>query len=256
MITTKRGSTTYKELRSEIEISGIPVEVVRKKIKNLHLRIVSPEGRVRVTAPFRVSDEAVRQMVVSRLTWIRRHQDRVVMVARTSPREIVTGECHYVQGQRYQLDVVERHGPPSVNLLNDTTIILQVRPQMGREQREALLHRWYRQRLQAQIPQLITRWEERMGVTVAEWGIKKMKTRWGTCNIKARRIWLSLELAKKPAVCLESVLVHEMVHLLERHHNARFKGLMDQLLPEWRKARRQLNETPSMEEDSCIMENS
>ena len=189
------------------------MEVVRKDIKNLHLGVYPPKGRVRVAVPLRLDDEAVRLAVISRLGWIRRQQNGFEQQDRQSQREMITGESHYVQGRRYRLDVIEHDGPGTVSLLNTKTLELRVRAGMGRDQREAVLHRWYRQRLRQRIPQLIAQWEPEIGVTVAQWGIKRMKTRWGTCNVEARRIWLNLELAKKPASCLEYILVHEMVHL-------------------------------------------
>lgn len=235
--------------RYQIEVRGIPVEVVRKDIKNLHLGVYPPKGRVRVAVPHRLDDEAVRLAVISRLSWIRRQQKGFKGQDRQSQREMITGESHYVQGRRYRLNVIEHDGPASVSLPNNTTMELRVRPGTSREKREAVLHRWYRQRLREQIPQLIAKWEPEVGVTVAEWGIKKMKTLWGSCNVDARRIWLNLELAKKPAVCLEYILVHEMVHFLERHHNERFKDLMDRLMPQWRLHREELNRSPLSHED-------
>ena len=178
------------------------MEVVRKDIKNLHLGVYPPNGRVRVAVPLRLNDEAVRLAVISRLGWIRRQQNGFDQQNRQSEREMITGESHYVQGRRYRLNVIEYDGPASVSLPNNTTMELRVRPGTDREKREAVLHRWYRQQLRKQIPELVAKWEPEVGVTVAEWGIKKMKTRWGTCNVDARRIWLNLELAKKPAVCL------------------------------------------------------
>ncbi len=225
------------------------MEVVRKDIKNLHLGVYPPEGRVRVAAPLRLDDEAVRLAVISRLKWIHRQQDGFERQDRQSQREMVTGESHYVQGRRYLLNVIEHEGPAVICLPNNKTLELRVPPGTSRDKREAVLHQWYRQRLREQIPQLIAKWEPEIGVTVAEWSIKKMKTRWGTCNIDARRIWLNLELAKKPASCLEYILVHEMVHLLERHHNERFKQLMDRLMPLWRLHREELNRAPLSHEN-------
>ncbi len=235
--------------RHYIEVHGIPVEVVRKDIKNLHLGVYPPEGRVRIAVPLRLDDEAIRLAVISRLQWIRRQQDGFERQERQSEREMITGESHYVEGRRYRLDVVEQDGPAAVCLRNNTTLELRVRRGTSREKREAVLQDWYRQRLRAQIPQLIAKWEPEFGVTVADWGIKKMKTRWGTCNIEARRIWLNLELAKKPICCLEYILVHEMVHLLERHHNERFRQLMDRLMPQWRLYREVLNRAPLSHEN-------
>jgi len=192
----------------------------------------------------RLDDQAVRLAVISRLSWIRRRQRAFVEQERQSQREMVTGESHYVEGRRYRLDVIELTGPAAVRVRNNSFLELRVRPGMSRHQREAVLLRWYRRRLREQIPPLIARWEPEIGVTVAEWGIKRMKTRWGTCNAEAGRIWLNLELAKKPAACLEFILVHEMVHLLERYHNERFSELMDRLMPQWRLHRAELNREP------------
>ena len=235
--------------RHYIEVRGIPVEVVRKNIKNLHLGVYPPAGRVRVAAPMRLDDEAVRLAVISRLAWIRRQQAGFVEQVRQSEREMITGESHYYQGQRYRLDVIERPGAASVSLLNNTTMRLRVRPGSDRQKREDVLLRWYRQRLREQIPGLIEKWEPVIGVAVADWGIKKMKTLWGSCNVTARRIWLNLELAKKPVVCLEYILVHEMAHLLERMHNDRFREYLDKFMPLWRLYRDELNSSPLAHED-------
>jgi predicted metal-dependent hydrolase len=224
------------------------VEVIRKDIKNLHLGVYPPNGRVRVAAPLRLDDEAVRLAIISRLGWIKRQQSSFEQQDRQSEREMVTGESHYVEGKRYRLDVIEHRGP-AVRLRNKTTIELRVRPGTDRDKREALLHRWYRQRLREQIPELFAKWEPVIGVTVGEWGIKKMKTRWGTCNVDARRIWLNLELAKKPATCLVYILVHEMIHLRERNHNDSFRELMDRFMPQWRTHRDELNRAPLAHED-------
>ena len=225
------------------------MEVVRKDIKNLHLGVYPPNGRVRAAVPLRLDDEAVRLAIISRLGWIRRQQERFEQQVRQSQREMVTGESHYFQGRRYRLDVIEQNGPAGVRLRNRTTMELRVRPGADRDKREVVLHRWYRQWLREQIPQLIATWEPVVGVIVADWGIKKMKTRWGTCNIEARRIWLNLELAKKPVSCLEYILVHEMIHFIERHHDERFRESMDTLMPQWRLHRDELNRAPLAHED-------
>lgn len=233
----------------QIEVGGIAVEIVRKEIKHLHLGVYPPHGRVRVAAPLRLDDDAIRLAVVSRLGWIRRKQGGFGQQDRQSQRELVTGESHYFLGRRYLLDVVEHAGPPSVRLANNTTLRLQVRPGSDRDARDATLQRWYRRRLREQIPALVAKWEPRVGRTVADVRIKRMKTRWGSCNAEARRIWLNLELVKKPATCLEYILVHEMVHLVERHHTEQFRKLMDALLPSWRIYRDELNRAPLAHED-------
>ena len=168
---------------------------------------------------------------------------------RQSQREFVTGESHYFEGRRYRLDVVERPGAPAVRLLNNTRMGLQVRPGANRDEREAVLHRWYRRQLRDRVPPLVAKWEPKVGERVADVRIRKMKTRWGTCNPVARRIWLNLELAKKPPSCFEYILVHEMVHLIERTHNDRFRCLMDDLMPQWRTRRDELNQAPLAHED-------
>jgi predicted metal-dependent hydrolase len=235
--------------RSRIEIRGIPVEIVRKEIRNLHLAVYPPKGRVRVAVPRHLTDEAVRLAVITRLGWIRRKQREYAQQSRQSSREYLSGESHYVQGKRYRLRVVEHDGPPSVAIRNRSILELRVRKGTGLEKCEAVLQQWYRQRLRKRIPALIAKWEPKVGVEVADWGIKRMKTRWGTCNAAAGRIWLNLELAKKPLPCLEYIVVHEMVHLLERRHNDRFRELMDKLMPRWRAYRDELNRAPLAHED-------
>lgn len=230
--------------RQQIEVGGIAVEVVRKEIKHLHVGVYPPGGRVRVAAPLHLGEDAMRLAVVSRLAWIRRQQAAFAKQERQSPREFVTGESHYFQGRRYLLDVIEQDGRPMVRLANNTTLELRVRPGTERGQRDAILQRWYRHRLQEQLAPLRAKWEPKLGRTIAELRIKKMKTLWGSCNADAGRIWLNLELAKKPASCVEYILVHEMVHLVERQHTDRFRELMDALMPSWRLRRDELNRAP------------
>lgn len=230
-------------------MAGMPVEVVRKDIKNLHLGVYAPEGRVRVAVPLHIDDEVVRLAIISRLSWIQQRRDAFECQERQSRREMVTGESHYFRGRRYRLNIVEHDGPVAVSLSNNTTLEMRVRPGTAPEKREAALYEWYRRQLREEIPRLIVRWEPEIGVTAVEWGIKRMKTRWGTCNIEDGRIWINSELAKKPASCLEYIVVHEMVHLLERHHNGRFKQLMDRLMPQWRLHREELNRAPLSHEN-------
>ena len=199
---------------------------------------------MRVAAPLRLDDDAVRLAVISRLGWIHRQLAGFERQDRQSQRELVTGESHYFQGRRYRLDVAEDNGPSSVRLVNNTTMELRVHRGTDRKQREAMLQEWYRRRLREQLPALLAKWASKTGITVSEVRIKKMKTRWGSCSAGPRRIWLNLELARKPASCLEYILVHEMVHLLERHHNERFRELMDAAMPQWRLCREHLNRAP------------
>ncbi len=235
---------TIDDRGHQIDVRGTTVEIVHRDIKNLHVGVYPPSGRVRVAAPLRLDEDAVRLAVISRLGWIRRQQAGFQQQARQSQREFVTGESHYVEGRRYRLGVTEHDGPPTVRLLNNTTLALTVRPDTSRDKREAVLYRWYRHRLRSRLPALLAKWESRVGTRGTETRIKKMKTHWGTCNADARRIWLNLELAKKPVLCLEYILVHEMVHLIERNHTDRFRQLMDTLMPQWRVYRDELNQSP------------
>lgn len=235
--------------QSRIEVNGLPVEVLRKNIKNLHLAVYPPDGRIRVAAPSRLSDDAIRLALISRLSWIKRRQARFQQQDRQSQREMVMSESHYLHGRRYRLDVIEHPGPGSVRVRNNQWLEMRVPHGSTRQSREAILHRWYRDLLRRQLEELLPKWQNLMGVDVAECAIKKMKTRWGTCNASARRIWLNLELAKKPQSCLEYILVHEMVHLLERRHNERFKTLIDKYMPQWRLYRDQLNSFPLAHEN-------
>ena len=188
-----------------IQISGIPVEVARKDIRNLHIGVYPPYGRVRVAAPLRLDDEAVRLAVVSRLGWIRRRQIAFEQQDRQSERQMVTGESHYFRGRRYRLDVVSHDGSASVCVANNRTIQMRIRVDADAAKRRVALQRWYRRHLHEQIPALLAKWEPRVQVSVAEVRIKKMKTRWGSCNAAVRRVWLNLELVKKPVVCLEYI---------------------------------------------------
>jgi len=230
--------------RRRIEIRGLQVEIIRKDIKNLHLGVYPPNGRVRVAVPTRLNDEAVRLAVISRLAWVRQQQAKFEKQERQSEREMVSGETHYIQGRRYLLDVRKDSDGPKVWPRTMHRLELRVGDEMGRRRREEVLNRWYRDLLREQVGDLVMKWQPRIGVHVKDWRIRKMKTRWGTCNREAGRIWINLELAKKPHSCLEFIVVHEMVHMLERHHNERFRELMDSALSNWRVYRAQLNRAP------------
>lgn len=232
-----------------ITVSGLTVEVVRKPIKNLHLGVYPPQGRVRVAAPLAVDDEAVRLAVVGKLGWIKRQRAKFQAQPRQSQRRMVSGESHYFLGQRYRLRVHESSGTAlHVSLRGKACMDLFVRPETTVERREQVLQDFYRAELKRLVPELLEKWQPKLGVEVRAWGIKRMKTKWGTCNIEARRIWLNLELAKKPVQCLEYILVHELAHLHERHHNARFISLLDQHLPQWGQLRELLNNSHLAEE--------
>lgn len=234
---------------TQIDLGEMRIDVVRKDIKNVHLSVYPPAGRVRISAPSRMSLDTIRVFAISKLGWIRKQQRKLREQERETPREYIDRESHYLWGNRYLLQVIYRKGAPRVVIHSTKQIDLYVREGSPLPTRERVMTEWYRQQLKAEIPTLIAKWEKIIGVEVAEWGVKQMKTRWGTCNTTARRIWLNLELAKKPPQCLEYVVVHELVHLLERRHNNQFVVLMDRFLPQWRIYRDDLNRFPVRHEE-------
>lgn len=227
-----------------IHVGGVLVQIVRKAIKNLHLRVYPPDGQVRIAVPLRVNDEAARLMVLDKLDWIKRQQARLAAQPRHVAHEMVSGESHYVLGQPFRLEVIYHSRRTGRVALNKSCLELHAPLGASRTQRERLLQLWYRRQLLALIPALAEKWSPVLGVQAAEWRVKRMKTKWGTCNTRARRIWLNLELAKKPLHCIEYVLIHELAHLLERSHGKRFKALMDLHCPPWRAYRKELNAAP------------
>ncbi|MCX6141774.1 MAG: SprT family zinc-dependent metalloprotease [Ignavibacteriales bacterium] len=227
-----------------MRVGELLVDVVRKNIKHMHLAVYPPNGRVRVAVPLRINDEAVALAITTRLPWIHKHQRKFVGQGRQSAREYIPRESHYFKGRRYLLNLIEHQSPPKVVLTGKPSIDLYVRKGASRTKRERILQEWYRQELKTQIPPLIDKWQKIMNVSVLQWGVKRMKTRWGTCNVRARRIWINLEIAKKPLQCLDYIIVHEMAHLLERRHNPNFVALMDKFLPNWKSLRQTLNSYP------------
>lgn len=227
-----------------ITVGGMNVEVIRKDIKNLHLGVYPPGGRVRVAAPLAVSDNAVRLAVVGKLGWIRRQRAKFAAQPRQSGREMVSGESHYFLGRRFRLRVISNQETSLVLIRNRSTLELHVRPGTSAEQRERVLHRWYRNQLHSLIPELLRKWQIALNVEVSDYRIRRMKTRWGTCNASARRIWINLELAKKPPRCIEYIVAHEVMHLLEKDHNDRFRALLDRHFPDWKQIRAELNQMP------------
>ena len=220
---------------SHLLIDGICVELVRKPVRQLRLTLRPPQGSLRVTAPLRTSEALIREVVLSKQAWIRKHQAAFQQRAPAPVLRYETGETHYYQGRALRLCVHEQPGRAHVQLLaDDAELHLLVPAGTSPTQRAQVLASWRRAQLQAQVPALLAKWEPIVGARAAAWGIKQMKTRWGTCSIGARRIWLSLELSQWPLSCLEYVVVHELTHLHERLHNARFWHLVGQALPEWR----------------------
>ena len=226
----------YKRLKKEhIVINDLPVEVWRKSVKNINLAVYAPDGRVRISVPCLMSDRGVRQAVVNRMAWIQTQRERFQARPVAVVLKCVSGEMHSFFGKKYPLTVVERSARHCVTFDSLVGITLSVRSGTSTGARFAVLEDWYREELKHRIPDLLETWQAKVGRRAKEFRIKKMKTRWGTCNIMAGRLWLSLELAKKPLECLEFIVVHELVHLLERDHNTKFYDHMDRLLPEWRR---------------------
>lgn len=232
-----------------INVSGIDVQVIRKDIKNLHLAVYPPDGHVRVAVPKHVTDDNVRLAVIAKLGWIKRQKVAFTNQPRQSERQYISGECHYFLGKRCRLEVIETGGEQAIKLLKSGKLKMYVKPDTPVANKERLINGWYREELKRLIPERLERWQPMVGQDASEWGIKKMKTKWGSCNAEARRIWLNLDLAKKPPECLDYILVHELVHLLERNHNERFKAYMDQFMPNWRLHRDTLNSAPLAKED-------
>jgi predicted metal-dependent hydrolase len=230
-----------------LTVRGIDVDVIYKDIKNLHIGVYPPLGRVRVAAPERLDDEQVRLAVIQRLSWIKRQRDQLQSAPRQTEREMVTGESHYVWDIRRRLKVIERPGRAHIEVDGDR-LVLYALADSSAEDRRLVLDRWYRQQLRQAIPDLITAWEAKLEVSVPKWTIRRMKTKWGSCNRETRHLWFNVELAKKHPDCLEYIVVHEMTHYFERAHGESFARLMDKYLPDWRSRREQLNGSPLAEE--------
>lgn len=230
-----------------LKVAGIGVDVVYKDIKNLHISVYPPMGRVRVAAPSRVEEDAIRIAIVQRLPWIKRQRKRLQSAVRQSEREMVTGESHYIWGQRMRLAVVESTGHPRI-VIEGRRLQLYAPATADIQSRRRAMERYYRRELKVAIPPIVARWEPVMGHQVESWTVRRMKTKWGSCNPETRRMWFNIELAKKSPACLEYLVVHEMAHLNERGHSERFVTLMDDYLPNWRALRDELNGAPLAEE--------
>ena len=228
---------------SRIELGDLTIDVVQKDIKNIHLSVYPPIGKVRIAAPTRLDLENIRVFAISKLGWIRKQQAKITSQEREPKREYKTRESHYYLGKRYLLKVIENKNKQSV-IVKHEKLVLNVKQNATINQKKNILHEWYRERLKEIIPKLIDKWERRINVNVSEFKIRKMKTKWGTCNTVAKRICINLELARKPIICIEYIVVHEIVHLLERKHNERFIAYMNKFMPNWRTYKDELNKLP------------
>lgn len=232
-----------------ISISNIEIDVIRKDIKNMHLAVYPPNGRIKISAPNRMDEEVVRLFAISKLGWIKKHVKNFQDQPRETIRKYVSGESHFFLGQRYLLKLEEHVGSSKVDIKGIKHIVIKIKPEATTEEKSKVMKEWYRKELKKRVPELITKWEKVIGVESDDWGVKQMKTKWGACNIEEKRIWLNLELAKKPLICLEYIIVHELVHLLERNHNDKFIGHMNQFMPKWRLHRDELNSLPVAHND-------
>ena len=227
--------------KKRMQVCNLKVEAIRKDIKNIHLGVYPPNGRVRVAAPLKTTDESIRLLVISKIPWIKKKQSKFARQERQTKREYVSGESHYFFGKRYLLNVQETDSKPRIEIKRNKFIDLYVNQNADLKKKERMVENFYRSEIKKQIPALLEKWEEIIGVKVKETRVKKMKTKWGTCNPKDKRIWLNLELAKKPLNCMEYVFVHEMIHFVEKSHNDKYRYLISSHLPRWEQYRNELN---------------
>lgn len=243
---TKDDSNMKKEKIMTLVIDKMAITVVKKQVKNLNLSVHAPEGSVKLSVPHHIKADEIRSFITSKLPWIYKQQDKIknrTSITPAKPLDFATTEYHYFAGERYYFKTIDFfEGKQRVEISVVGEMVMFVNPWKDRAVREKLMKEFYRDYLKGEIPGLVAKWEPIMGVKVAEWGVKQMKTRWGSCNIQAKRIWLNLELAKKSADCLEYIVVHEMTHLLEKKHSSRFYQLMDTFLPHWRESKEKLSE--------------
>lgn len=233
---------------SQIRLGDIAVDVVLKDIRNVHLSVYPPNGRVRIAAPLRTKRDTIRVFAISKLGWIRQQQRRIRTQEREAQREVVTRESHYVWGKRFLLTVIEQDAAPTLELRH-SRLVVRLRPGTSAAKRREILDAWYREQLKAAVLPLLARWEKVLGVRADRFFVQRMRTKWGSCSRSTRSIRLNTDLARKPRECLEYIVVHELLHLLEPSHGPRFVALMDRFLPQWRYRREQLNRLPVRHQD-------
>lgn len=224
---------------SNIVVSGLEIVIERKDIKNLHIGVYPPNGKIRVATPLKLNDESVRLAVISRLSWIKKQQQSFLNQPRQTKREMVSGESHYLFGKRYLLDI-KYENVKHIIVKKHTKLELFVKENTSKENRLKVLEKYYREKLSLELDNLILKWEEIIGVKINSWQIQKMKTKWGSCNIEKKKLIFNLELAKVPLDCIEYIVVHEIIHLLERHHNDNFKSILDKHINDWQSRKEKL----------------
>jgi predicted metal-dependent hydrolase len=225
-----------------ITLQKLKISTTRKDIKNIHLGVYPPDGKIRASIPLKTSDETLRLFLISKTSWIKKQQEKFLQQQRQSKREYVSGESHYLFGNRYRLNVIDTNESPKIKIHKKTHLNLYVKSNTSLQQKEKLFERFYRLELEKIIPKLLKKWGKKVGVDVNQVKIRKMKTKWGTCNAKKKQILLNLEMAKKPLHCLEYVFVHELVHMIERNHTDKFIELVESAYPKWKKSKQELNQ--------------
>lgn len=229
------------ETLSIVEVNNIIVDIVRKDVKNIHLNVLPPHGDVRITAPLRNDDESIRLFVISKLSWIKKQKKKFESQERESKKEYISGESHFFKGDRYLLNLIDFSGKPKISIRNNKFIDFYVGKNSSIDKKRKLMEEWYRAEFKKIAPPILEKLSKKMKIKVDDLRIRKMKTKWGTCNVEKKRIWLNLELVKKPVHHLEYIMVHELTHFLERNHNKRFVSYMNKFLPSWRTNKAELN---------------
>ncbi len=221
-----------------IKIKDIEITVFRKRVKHLRLTIIVPLGKVRMSIPLNTPIEIAEAFAIKKYPWIKRH---IGLFEKQGKKEFTTGEDHYFKGSRFIMQVIPAKRP-KIELKDEKYIYFYIPKNYTVEQKEKYYEKWLRKELQRELEILVPKWEKIMGLRANEVRIKKMKTRWGTCNIGAKRIWINLELIKRPTRLLEYIIVHELAHLRERYHNDRFVTILDKYMPNWRIYKKELRE--------------
>ena len=228
----------------KIRVSNLTVNIIRKEIKNIHLGVYPPQGSIRVSAPLETSNDKIRLLVISKLPWIKKQQKKFLNQKRQEKRKYVSGESHYLFGNKCRLKTINSTSIPKVVIKNKTTLELYISKKSSVKKRNLVFDKFYRKELEKIIPNLVKKWEKNVGVTANDIRVKKMKTRWGSCNIEDKRVWLNLELAKKPRRCIGYVLLHELIHLIERNHSEKFIDILESIMPNWISIKDELNMYP------------
>lgn len=224
----------------QIIVSGIPIELLKKNIKNMHLAVLPPDGKVRVSAPISLSDDSIKMFVRTKIGWIKKQQEKFENQPRQTERQYISGETMYVWGKQYFLQVDYSYKGNSL-VLDGKKAILTVRKESSAKQRENYVNEWYREILKEEIKKYLPKWEKTTGLNCDSWQTKYMTTRWGTCNVNTKKIWLNLQLAKKPIECLEYIILHELAHIKVKKHGKDFIAIMDTYMPYWRDIKKELN---------------